>query len=386
MNIVSRTAGRSLARCLRAAGLVAAISGLSLTLQGVSARALAEECRTAPGKLGVSRVVEIDTTRGPRFGQQYPDNDFLREGEIVLTFDDGPQRRHTRMVLEALRSHCTRATFFMVGQMAATDPEGVREVARAGHTIALHTWSHRNLRATGSAQATREIELGLSAVHKALGDSVAPIFRFPYLADSQPMLQYLSSRNIAVLSVDVDSKDFRTRDPREMQRTLMTALAPKRKGILLFHDIQVSTALGIRSVLDELAARGYKVVHVMAKEPARTEPSYDALAEAEISRRHRVVAATPMAQRSVVWPMTPPGVPVDAIRPHPGSPTASAAGGPARAAVRPASAERPQAVPVIQVAPINAPPPVTQPAPAQERPRLRGTTDDDDWSRKVFVQ
>ena len=79
--------------------------------------------------IGVSRVVEIDTASGPRFGQlQYKDIDFLRDGEVVLTFDDGPLRRHSRAVLDALDAHCTKATFFIVGRMAISDPETLQDL------------------------------------------------------------------------------------------------------------------------------------------------------------------------------------------------------------------------------------------------------------------
>lgn len=344
-------------------------------------------CAPRPGMLGVSRVVEIDTTRGPRFGnQQYPDHDFLRENEVVLTFDDGPLRRHTRMVLEALAAHCTRATFYMVGQMALTDPEMVREVARAGHTIAIHTWSHKNLRAIGSAKAQQEIELGISAVQKALGQPVAPFFRFPYLADSQAMQAHLAQRDFGIFSIDVDSRDFRTQNPREMHRVVMSALAPKRKGILLFHDIQTSTALGIRAVLDDLARNGYRVVHTVPKGLAKTDPRADAIAEAEHARRNRIAATNPMAQRAVVWPMTPPGVPLEQYKPDqspgaapraPGRPQQSTTAGAPIPPPRPA----PVAAPVPIAAPAAVPPPPTAEPP---RSKLRGATEDDDWRRSVF--
>ena len=55
-------------------------------------------------------------------GLQYKADDLLKDGEVILTFDDGPLRRYTRRVLKALASHCTKGTFFMVGRMAVADP------------------------------------------------------------------------------------------------------------------------------------------------------------------------------------------------------------------------------------------------------------------------
>jgi peptidoglycan/xylan/chitin deacetylase (PgdA/CDA1 family) len=72
--------------------------------------------------LGIARVVEIDTTGGPGFGfEHFKSHDFLREGEVVLTFDDGPWPKNTQAVLAALAAHCTRAIFFPIG-LHATPP------------------------------------------------------------------------------------------------------------------------------------------------------------------------------------------------------------------------------------------------------------------------
>src|SRR5262245_57948801 len=151
-------------------------------LAGVLEPALAQEgCAPGKDKLGVSRTVAVNTADGAAFGMQYKSQSLLADGEVVLTFDDGPMRAYTRPILEALAAQCTKATFFMVGQMALADPETVREVARRGHTVATHTWSHARLTSMQQPDAQDEIELGLSAVQRALRKPIAPFFRFPYL-------------------------------------------------------------------------------------------------------------------------------------------------------------------------------------------------------------
>src|SRR5262249_61560404 len=66
-----------------------------------------------PNAIGVSRVVEVDTKGGPGFGfEHFKSHDFLREGEVVLTFDDGPWPRNTQAVLAALTAHSSIATSF----------------------------------------------------------------------------------------------------------------------------------------------------------------------------------------------------------------------------------------------------------------------------------
>ena len=282
--------------------LAALVAGHAMAEHAAGDKAVADGCDGRSDVLGVSRVVEVDTHGGAAFGFQYHKApDYLQDGEVVLTFDDGPSRSHTRAVLDALDAHCTKATFFMVGRMAVADPEMVREVARHGHTIGTHTWSHRNLRTLLPARAKAEIEMSVSAVSRILGTPVAPFFRFPYLSDPRPMIEYLKERDIGIFSIDVDSIDYRTRSGTEIQRRVLSLLAKQRKGILLFHDIQTSTARGIRGLLDQLKARGFKVVHLIPKAAATTVADFDAAAEQELARKAAAAAGKPLANRSIVW-------------------------------------------------------------------------------------
>src|SRR5438093_1743463 len=135
-----------------------------------------------PNAIGISRVVEIDTAGGPAFGsEKFREYDFLREGEIVLTFDDGPWPKNTPAVLAALAAHCTKAIFFPIGLHATYEPGLLKNVAAAGHAVGSHTWCHQDLSKTkgrclinGKVQTVEydpkdEIEKGISAVHWAVG-------------------------------------------------------------------------------------------------------------------------------------------------------------------------------------------------------------------------
>lgn len=286
--------------------------------QSTPAQAEKASCDTRSGALGVSRVVEIDTTGGPLLGNmQYRDIDFLKPGEVVLTFDDGPLRRHSLPVLNALERHCTKATFFMVGRMAVSDPDMVQEIHRRGHTVGTHTWSHKNLARQSQKSATREIELGISAISAALGQPVAPFFRFPYLAATKRMIGHLQDRDTATFSIDIDSRDFRTRSGSVMADRIMRDLKRKGKGILLFHDIQKSTARGIDQLLNRLKRGGYKIVHLVPKAPTTTLASFDDQGMLELIKRKKAASSRPLAKRSVVWPIAlgnlPPAEPLRAL-------------------------------------------------------------------------
>lgn len=306
---IARISLKRIAPAIAAAMLTVAWAG-SATAQQQAPKTKCDD-KTA---LGVERIVEVDTTDGPRLGHvQYKDIDFLEPGEVVLTFDDGPSPQTTPAVLEALASHCTRATFFMVGRMAIAAPELTREVADKGHTIASHTWSHKNLGSLGRQNAEREIELGLSAITAALGKPIAPFFRFPYLSDPRGMIAHLEGRNQAIMSIDVDSYDWRARSRSVMHNNVLSQLEKRGKGIILFHDIQRVTASSLGALLDELHRRKFKVVHLVPKKTAPTLAEYDALAAKELARRRIAVADKPLSPRAVVWPMTG-GEPAETVK------------------------------------------------------------------------
>ena len=221
----------------------------------------------SPDALGVSRVIEVDATGGPRFGEPSGDPDFLAPGEVVLTFDDGPSARYTPPILAALAAQCTKATFFSVGEMAAESPAILKEVVGQGHTISGHTWSHKNLPRQSYDRAKQEIDSGFAAVEKAVGTPIAPFFRFPYLSESATTVAYLKSRNIAMFAVDVDSLDWRTHSPRKVIQRVMNGLNHRGRGIILFHDIHGSTAAALPQLLSMIKAKGFKVVHLSSKAP-----------------------------------------------------------------------------------------------------------------------
>ena len=73
--------------------------------------------------------LEIDTTGGPGFGfEHFKELDFLKDKEVVLTFDDGPWEKNTEMVLKALADECTTGIFFEIGKHATYYPEIAKKV------------------------------------------------------------------------------------------------------------------------------------------------------------------------------------------------------------------------------------------------------------------
>src|SRR5882757_8184147 len=182
---------------------------LSLSLLACTAAqaAPAADCPGHPDALGTSRTLVVDPREHPMIGtMQYRETLPLEDGEVVLTFDDGPLPRNSNQILDILASQCVKATFFLVGRQAQANPEGVRKVRDAGHTVATHTQNHPSrMNRMSIDRAKQEIDNGIASVTAALGDDGAappPFFRIPGLARNDGIEEYAASKGLQIWSAD----------------------------------------------------------------------------------------------------------------------------------------------------------------------------------------
>jgi peptidoglycan-N-acetylglucosamine deacetylase len=256
-------------RSIRAAHGAAVV--FSLVFSGSAASACPDQAKG----LGVSRIVEIDASSGPIFGnltKQTREDSFLGAKEVVLTFDDGPMPGITKSILDTLDRFCTKATFFSVGRMAIAYPAMTKEILTRGHTLGTHTWSHpMNLARMAPAAAREQIDSGFAAVALAADQPIAPFFRFPGLSDSPALMSYLQERGIAAFTVDVVSNDSYIGDVNRLIARTLDHVETNQGGIVLFHDIKHVTARALPAILAELKKRGYKVVHMRGRTPYKPD-------------------------------------------------------------------------------------------------------------------
>lgn len=219
--------------------------------------------------LGTSRILSVDAKTTPRVGlKSFPQTLPLADHEVVLTFDDGPHPPTTSKVLAALAQECVRATFFLVGRSAAEHPDLVKRIAREGHTIGHHTWSHPYMARIPADAAKYEIDRGIASDEMALhGVSTStpstPFFRFPYFEQTQAQLDLLQSRGIVVFGADLWASDWNDMTPEQELKLITERVAAARKGIILFHDAQARTAAMMPAFLRYLRENGFHVVHLV---------------------------------------------------------------------------------------------------------------------------
>jgi peptidoglycan/xylan/chitin deacetylase (PgdA/CDA1 family) len=257
-----------------------AILGAALLAFMAAPAASAADCQN-PNALGTSRTLVVDPKEHPRIGtMQYRETLPLADHEVVLTFDDGPLPKYSNQVLAILASQCVKATFFTIGSQANANPEGVRKLIAAGHTVGTHSQHHPlTFDRMSLEKAKQEIDDGIASTLAALnGDKskLAPFFRIPGLLRAEIPENYLASLGIQVWSADFPADDWRHVSPQRVYDLAIQRIEAKRKGILLLHDIQPRTVAALPRILNTLRERGYRIVHVVpatADRPATpTEP------------------------------------------------------------------------------------------------------------------
>lgn len=176
--------------------------------------------------------------------------------QVALTFDDGPDPKVTPKILATLAKYDAKATFFMLGSRVEFYPEIAGDVLDAGHELGNHTWTHANLKNMASDAITEEISRTNNIIEQATGQEPT-VFRPPYGAFNDDMLNILS---LPVVLWDVDTLDWKHRDAVQLLTSVKSSVHDG--STVLMHDIHLSTAQGLESVLAYLSSEGYTFVTV----------------------------------------------------------------------------------------------------------------------------
>ena len=113
-----------------------------------------------------------------------------QEKVLYLTFDAGYENGNTAPILDALKKHGVKATFFLVGNFLETEPDLVRRMAAEGHTIGNHTYSHPDMSQIATEDAFRqELEKNESLYRSITGEEMAKLYRPPQGKYSESNLQ-----------------------------------------------------------------------------------------------------------------------------------------------------------------------------------------------------
>ena len=131
----------------------------------------------------------------------------LRARGLALTFDDGPDPKHTPRVLDALDHANVKATFFLIAKKAEKYPEIVKEILRRGHTIGLHAYAHDRLFSLRMPSRVKEDLLhGLEVLENITGERTL-LFR-PPIGHTNPIIaRVVDELDLIVVGWSVSARD-----------------------------------------------------------------------------------------------------------------------------------------------------------------------------------
>jgi cellulose synthase/poly-beta-1,6-N-acetylglucosamine synthase-like glycosyltransferase/peptidoglycan/xylan/chitin deacetylase (PgdA/CDA1 family) len=190
------------------------------------------------------------------------------EKTIAITFDDGPSSYLTKEVLKVLQDKGVKATFFVTGIKANKYPETIKQIAREGHQVENHSYSHTNLTDIVDEQIEWEITETNNIIEHLTGRKPkffrTPYNSFGYVASSLDLTttKFAQRHGLQLYEVDTDSKDYKNNNAEEQLKNIFSNIGTQ----ILFHDgldnysSKMPEALGL--TIDKLKNEGYKFVTI----------------------------------------------------------------------------------------------------------------------------
>lgn len=151
----------------------------------------------------------------------------------ALTFDDAPHPMYEPLLLDLLRRHQVRATFFVIGRNARAYPYFVRDMVRQGHEIANHTYHHVRLPALALTAAITELSLTNQTLRGLTGQTVK-YFRPPGGDYTPQTLDAARALGLTTVFWTDDPADFQNPGDKVLETRFNRKLRPG--GIVLLHD------------------------------------------------------------------------------------------------------------------------------------------------------
>jgi len=152
---------------------------------------------------------------------------------LALTYDDGPNDPHTLLLLDVLAKHNVKATFFLIGRYVRQRPDIAREIAKAGHTIGNHSFTHPLLTLKTAAEIRRE----LADCHSILNDTIGEhsnLFRPPFGGRRPAVLRIARELNLEPIMWNVTGCDWNAPRAEIIERKVSKQI--RGGNVILLHD------------------------------------------------------------------------------------------------------------------------------------------------------
>jgi peptidoglycan/xylan/chitin deacetylase (PgdA/CDA1 family) len=182
-------------------------------------------------------------------------------GMVALTFDAGSVDGPALTILDTLRAHNLRVTFFLTGHWVESYPAVARRVAEDGHELSNHTYFHPDLVNLSNEQIIWELDYTNGIIERELGRTSKPWFRPPFGSRNQRVLDVARQLGYRSIYWTLDSGDWRTN--ATAAGVLYKVLQNAAGGDIVVHHVAAhQTAEALPGIIDGLQAQGLRIVTV----------------------------------------------------------------------------------------------------------------------------
>ena len=179
------------------------------------------------------------------------------EGNICLTFDDGPDPIMTPKILEILNKHGIKGTFFLIGKNVLANQELVKQISDEGHSIGSHTYYHKTIFPISSENKITEEIIKTNQLLEQITSKKIIFFRPPFGITNPNIKKTLKKLEMTSVGWDVRSLDTITKDAKKLSNRVINGIN-KGGSIILFHDRCKSTLAILEKIIIYCHEKGLK--------------------------------------------------------------------------------------------------------------------------------
>lgn len=183
------------------------------------------------------------------------------EKKVALTFDAAWGNADTGKILDILKKHNVKVTFFMTGGWVEKYPEDVKAIFEAGHDLGNHSESHKNMTELSDEEKAQELQSVHNKVKELTGTDME-LFRAPYGEYDDAVILTAEKNGYNTIQWNVDSLDWKDYGVKSIVKTVLDSKELVNGAIILCHNGAKYTADALEPLIDGLEKKGYEIVPV----------------------------------------------------------------------------------------------------------------------------